>query len=121
MNRNKAAFIFVFPGRSLHTGVRAGYEGKHTLVLMCMQALQGADHLTSVCCIHTADLQAVQVIAHVPAIKTLKLRGSSHHFLASLKQTSETKIKRHRDSERYLKCSCRDGDIPVQGFEVAHI
>lgn len=52
-----------------HTCVRAGYEGKLALILMCVQALQGADHLTTLPCIHTTYLQAVQVITHISAIK----------------------------------------------------
>lgn len=48
------------------TCVSAGYEGKLALILMCVEALQGADHLTPLRCIHTTDLQAVQIIAHIP-------------------------------------------------------
>lgn len=53
-----------------HTCVRAGYEGKLTLILMCVQALQGADNLTTMPCIHTTDLQTGQVVTHVPVNKS---------------------------------------------------
>lgn len=49
------------------TCVRAGDEGKLTLILVRVEALQGANHLTPLLCIHTTDLQAVQVVTHVPA------------------------------------------------------
>lgn len=55
-----------------HTCVRAGYEGELALVLMSVQALQGADHLTTLRCVHTTYLQTGQVITHVPVIKDKK-------------------------------------------------
>lgn len=55
-----------------HTCVGAGYEGKLTLILVCVQALQGADHLTPLPCVHTTNLQTVQVVTHVPVIKQTK-------------------------------------------------
>lgn len=58
-----------------HTCVRTGYEGKLALVLMCLQALQGADHLTTLSCIYTPYLQPSQVITHVPAVKNKKATG----------------------------------------------
>lgn len=42
---------------TFHTCVRAGYEGELALILMSVQALQGADHLTALRCIHTTYLQ----------------------------------------------------------------
>lgn len=51
------------------TCVSAGYEGKLALILMRVQALQGADHLATLRCVHTANLQTGQVVTHVPAIR----------------------------------------------------
>lgn len=56
-------------GGVCRTGVRAGHEGKLTLILVSVQALQGADHLTSLGCIHAADLETAQVVTHVPDLK----------------------------------------------------
>lgn len=56
----------VIKGEHFLTRVRTGHKGKLALIFMSMQVLQGADHLTALCCIHTAYLQPGQVIPHVP-------------------------------------------------------
>lgn len=57
------------PSALFRTRVRAGDEGKLTLILVCVQALQGADHLTTLPYVYATYLQAVQVVTHVPVIK----------------------------------------------------
>lgn len=56
----------VIKGERSLTRVRTGHKGKLALIFMGVQVLQGADHLTTLCCIHTAYLQPGQVVPHVP-------------------------------------------------------
>lgn len=51
------------------TCVSAGNKGELALLLVRVHALQGADHLAPLRCVHAAYLQAGQVVAHVPAIR----------------------------------------------------
>lgn len=53
-------------GKRFLTSVRTGHKGKLALIFVSVQVLQGADHLTTLCCIHAAYLQPGQVIPHVP-------------------------------------------------------
>ena len=50
------------------TCVPTRHEGKLTLILVCVQGLQGAHRLTALACIHTPDLQSAQVVPHVPEV-----------------------------------------------------
>lgn len=81
------------------TCVRAGDEGKLARVLVRVEALQGANHLASLLRVHTTELQAVQVIAHVPA------HQNTQDLRFPVESGGET----------------RGADRPVQGFEAAHV
>ena len=50
------------------TCVPTRHVGELTLLLVCVQGLQGAHRLTALACIHTPDLQAAQVVPHVPDV-----------------------------------------------------
>lgn len=89
------------------TCVRAGNKGKLAVVFVRLHALQGADRLAPLCCVHAAYLEAGQVVAHVPAARDKSSNSRERfEFLAGGINKSYTHV---------------DMGPPVQWFEAASI